>query len=399
MSFISLPSTDSLEGRWDRFTVLPGFDGPALSGLRDARVLVIGAGGLGSAVLPAIVAAGVGEVHVVDDDVVEASNLPRQSLHGAADVGRSKVDSAVETLTALGAGVVVGHRERFTAETGPSLLENIDLIVDGSDNFDTRYLVDDLARGRGIPVVWGAVSQYGGQVGLSWEGRGPTYRDLFPEPPAPGTVLSCAEGGILPTVCTVAGALMAAQVLAVLSGTTEPLLGKVTSYDARTARTRELAYGADPDAPWRTAAGRSGTADTLGDAPAEPGEATLDEEKSTMTADATPAADWQTADEIDATTLDALRRSGTEFQLIDVRETWEREIAAIDGAISLPMSSTTREDVEALDPDVPIIVYCHHGGRSERMLAAFRGAGLTGTHLQGGIDSWARIIDPSIARY
>lgn len=377
--------------QWARFAPLPGFNTDALTSLRSARVLVVGAGGLGSAVLPAIVAAGVGEVHVVDDDVVEASNLPRQSLHGVVDVGRPKVESAVGRLAPLSSGQVVGHRERLDAETGPRLLDGIDLVVDGSDNFDTRYLVDDLARERRIPVVWGAVSQYAGQVGLSWEGRGPVYRDLFPSPPPPGTVLSCAEGGILPTVCTVAGALMAAQVVAVLSGSTDLLLGRVTSYDATTSRTRELGYAADPDAPWR--AGSTPHAEPVTPSPANPIHTTTEETSVSL------PADWTTADDIDAPALRELLDSGQPVQLIDVREPAEVEIGSIPGAQTLPMSSATPDYLEKFDRDVPIVVYCHHGGRSERMLAALRAAGFEGTHLAGGIDGWSRAVDPTVPRY
>ncbi|MET0590166.1 MAG: ThiF family adenylyltransferase [Naasia sp.] len=372
--------------RWARFSVLPGFDASALAGLRDARVLVIGAGGLGSAVLPSIVAAGAGEVHIVDDDVVEASNLPRQSLHGLGDIGRPKVDSALDRLAPLTSGRVVGHRERFDTGTAPRLLDGIDLVVDGSDNFDTRYLVDDLARERRIPVVWGAVSQYAGQVGVSWEGRGPVYRDLFPEPPAPGTVPSCAEGGILPTVCTVAGALMAAQVIAVLSGSTDVLIGRITSYDARTSRTRELAYAADPAAAWRSPADPDRPTPTAPEA--------LPEENRMSLPD-----DWTTADEIDAAALKQLIDSETPVQIIDVREPWEVEIASIPGARPLPLSSASPDDLEAFDRDVPVVAYCHHGARSERMLAALRAAGFEGTHLAGGIDAWSRDVDPETARY
>lgn len=385
--------------QWARFAPLPGFDSSALNSLRHARVLVVGAGGLGSAVLPAIVAAGVGEVHIVDDDVVEESNLPRQSLHGAADIGKPKVESAIERLEPLSNGRVIGHRERFDASSGPRLLECVDLVVDGSDNFDTRYLVDDLARERGIPVVWGAVSQYAGQVGLSWEGRGPVYRDLFPAPPPIGTVLSCAEGGILPTVCTVAGALMAAQVVAVLSGSTDALLGRVTSYDATTSRTRELAYAADPAAPWRN--GPATSTSSAGAAAGNPTTPPLPNSTHTTTEEPSVSlpADWTTADDIDAPALRELLDSGQPVQLIDVREPAEVEIGSIPGAQTLPMSSATPDDLEKFDRDVPIVVYCHHGGRSERMLAALRAAGFEGTHLAGGIDGWSRAVDPSVPRY
>ncbi|MES2170139.1 MAG: HesA/MoeB/ThiF family protein, partial [Actinomycetota bacterium] len=180
-----------------RQIALPGFGTEGQAALARARVLVVGAGGLGSSVIPALAAAGVGAIGVIDDDTVEASNLHRQLAHGIADVGRSKVTSVADRVAALSpATAVTTHDTRLTAENALALFADYDLVVDGSDNFPTRYLVNDAAVLTGIPVVWGAVSQYAGQVGVAWASQGPHYRDLFPSPPPPGSVLSCEEGGV-----------------------------------------------------------------------------------------------------------------------------------------------------------------------------------------------------------
>src|SRR4051812_11726564 len=195
--------------RYARTTQLPGFGPVAQRRLRATRVLVVGAGGLGSAVLPLLASTGFGTIGVVDDDRVEASNLPRQSIHTPSDVGRPKVESAAEAVKALDDGIELRlFAERLTAQNAERILSGFDLVLDGSDNFPTRYLVDDAATLAGIPVVWGAVHQTGGQVGLSWAANGPTYRDLFPVPPAPGSVASCAEAGAPPSGCGGVGGLV-----------------------------------------------------------------------------------------------------------------------------------------------------------------------------------------------
>lgn len=361
--------------RFARQTTLPGFGAAGQQRLSQARVLVIGAGGLGSAVLPILAAAGVGGIGIVDDDVVEATNLHRQTLHTASDIGRLKVDSAADRLAPLATGTVTMHPVRLTEGNAEALARSHDLILDGSDNFETRYLANDTARALGIPLVWGAVSQYGGQVGVVLGSEGPDYRDLFPVLPDPDSILTCADGGVLPSVCGVVGALMATEALKLLSGLGEPLSGRVTSYDALTGRFREVAFARDPDRAEEPAAPAPAPARVL---PAD------------------PAA--ETSDSITAGELDALLDEGGPLQLVDVREPWEASIASLPGSRLLPLGSLG-QTLRDLDPEIPVVAYCHHGVRSERALHILRSAGLSVRHLEGGIDAWSRAVDPSLPRY
>ncbi|WP_210506324.1 ThiF family adenylyltransferase [Naasia sp. SYSU D00057] len=360
--------------RFARQITLPGVGLSGQERLASARVLVIGAGGLGSAVLPTLAAAGVGTLGVVDDDVVEVSNLHRQTLHTAADVGRRKVDSAADRLHGIASGAVTTHAVRLTAANAAELVAGYDLLVDGSDNFATRYLANDTARAAGIPLVWGAISQYGGHVGVVLPAEGPDYRDLFPVEPDPSSVLTCAEGGVLPSVCGVVGGLMATEVLKLLAGLGRPLSGRVTSYDALTGRFREVAFRADPD--------RDAAPSPLPASASRP-------QEDRMTAN---------ADGITAPELERLLADGEPVQLVDVREPWEAEIAAIPGSQLLPLGSLP-STLDTLDPEVPVIAYCHHGVRSERALHILRSAGLDARHMEGGIDAWSRSVAPETPRY
>ncbi|MEP6481372.1 MAG: ThiF family adenylyltransferase [Rhodoglobus sp.] len=356
------------DDRFSRQLALPGFGADAQARLAASRVLVIGAGGLGSAVIPALAGAGVGTIGIVDDDRVELSNLPRQLMHSTRDVGRSKTQSASDTVEALNpATTVIPVGQRITAANALPLLADYDLVVDGSDNFPTRYLVDDAATLTGIPAVWGAVSQYSGQAGLSWAERGPTYRDLFPRPPAPGSVLSCEIGGVLPTVVATIGSLMATEAIKVLTGIGVPALGTVTTYEALSGSFRSLAYAKDP----------SGAAVTeLIDYDAFCG----------IAASVTPA-------ELAARIRDT---SATDFTLLDVREPWEAEIASLPGSVLMPLASL---DATSLDATKPVVVYCHLGIRSANAREFLASQGLTVSHLAGGIDAWARDLDPEMTRY
>ena len=358
--------------RYVRQVTLPGFGRDGQRRLDEGRVLVIGAGGLGSAVLPSLAAAGIGVLGVIDDDRVEVTNLHRQLLHGQADVGRSKVESARETLLALGAAHVETYDARFTADTADALLAGYDLVIDGSDNYETRYLTNDAASRAGIPLVWGAVSQYAGHVGVVLPGD-PDYRDLFPAPPDPAGVLTCEIGGVLPTVVAVIGATMATETLKVLTGIGTPLSGRITTYDALTARFREVPFTHDPD--------RDRTC------PAAPPTS----EEDTVTE--TPA-----SAELDVRELQDLVEDGTPVQLIDVREPWEADIAAIDGSRLIPLG-TLADVASQIDPSVPVIAYCHHGMRSQQAVEILRAAGVPARSLIGGIDAWSRIADPSVPRY
>lgn len=377
----------SSTARYARQLALPGFGSGAQHLLAEASVLIVGAGGLGSIVIPALAAAGVGSgsgaIHVVDDDDVELSNLHRQTVHTTADIGRPKVDSAADRALAINTDTtIVRHRLRLGPGEIMGLLADHDiaLIIDGSDNFETRYLVDDAATLANIPLVWGAVSQYAGQAGLSWASRGPRYRDLFPHPPTDGSVLSCEAGGVLPTTVGVIGSIMATEAIKVLTGVGTPSLGRVTMFDALSGGFRELHYERDP------AGARQVSLDEhLHRVPGSDAAAATPPQHEPRHAGRTI-----TAQELAAGVGDAV--------LLDVREPWEAEIARLPGSTLMPLGSLP-ETVGDLDPDVPVIVYCHHGIRSESALRMLLERGYTAMHLEGGIDAWSRLVDPAVPRY
>jgi adenylyltransferase/sulfurtransferase len=368
--------------RYSRQLALPGFDAAAQGRLANARVLVVGAGGLGSATVPYLAAAGIGTIGVVDTDVVELSNLHRQTAHGMADIGRRKLDSIADTVAAIDPEIrVVLHADRLDSGNIMDILADYDLVLDGSDNFPTRYLVNDAAALAGKPLVWGAILRFHGQVGVAWAQHGPTYRDLFPAPPPPGTVPSCATGGVLPSVCAVIGAIMVTETIKLVTGIGEPLLGKVTSYDALTGRFRELEYRASDDA--------------------APITELIDYEAFCGTASgpgAEQAADGG-GDTVDAVELARLLGSGAPLQLIDIREPFERAIAAIEPSDFIPLGDLGRH-LDSISRDLPVVLYCHHGTRSEYALGRLREAGFDNArHLAGGIDAYSLTVDPALARY
>jgi molybdopterin/thiamine biosynthesis adenylyltransferase/rhodanese-related sulfurtransferase len=339
-----------------RQVALPGFGVEGQAALGRARVLVVGAGGLGSAVIPALAAAGVGSIGVIDDDTVEASNLHRQLAHGVADVGRSKVASVADRVAALSPSTVVTtHDERLTAENALALFADYDLVVDGSDNFPTRYLVNDAAVLSGIPVVWGAVSQYSGQAGVAWAARGPHYRDLFPTPPAPGSVLSCEEGGVMPSTVAVIGSIMTGEVIKVITEVGRPLTGRVCLFDGLRGTFREIAYERDPAA-----------------------------EQITELIDYDLFCGVGLSAQALATMLD-------QVTLIDIREQWEADLATIPGSRIVPL-----DEVPASGD---LVLFCHHGVRSAHALEVLAARGIRARHLEGGIDAWSRLVDPTVARY
>jgi len=342
-----------MDARYSRQIALPGFGSAGQERLAASRVLVIGAGGLGSAVIPSLVAAGVGTVGIVDDDRVELSNLHRQHIHGMADLGSPKVASAAASAAALNPGVtIVPVQARLTSANALELFAGYDLVLDGSDNFPTRYLANDAAVLTGIPLVWGAVSQYGGQVGVSF---GTTYRDLFPTPPPPGSVLSCEAGGVLPTTVGVIGALMATEALKLLTGIGEPLVGRVTVFDGLSGDFRTIGYEKDPTA--------------------EPITELIDYELFCGLAGVT----------------------SIEGALLDVREGWEVELVSLPGAVHIPLGQLEQRLDEV--PAGPVVVYCHHGVRSAAARDILISHGIPASHLEGGIDAWAREHDPAMARY
>ena len=366
-------AVDPSSPRFARQRILAGFGSDGQRRLADAHVLVVGAGGLGSAVLPLLAAAGVGILTVVDDDTVAESNLHRQTLHTADDLTRSKAESAAGALRRLSPGAEIRSlARRFEPGTTFDLLLDVDVLVDASDNPATRYLANDAATIRGIPLVWGSALGYAGQVGVAWDERGVDYRDLFPDEGGASDQDTCDVVGVLPSVCGVIGAMMATEVLKLLTGVGEPLLGRVAAYDAATGRTREIEYRRDPEA-------------------ARPG--SLDERTSMPDLD-------QLADH----TIDPIQLSGelagpTPPLLVDVREPWEAELVSIPGSTLIPLGELP-ERLADLDSDADIVLYCHHGMRSDRALQFLQRMEFTRVrHLTGGVDAYAVTVDPGLARY
>ncbi|WP_432543709.1 molybdopterin-synthase adenylyltransferase MoeB [Kineococcus sp. SYSU DK002] len=360
--------------RYARQLLLPQVGELGQRRLKAARVLVVGAGGLGSPALLYLAAAGVGTLGVVDDDVVDESNLHRQVLHGTADVGRAKVDSAADAVARANPLVrVVRHRERLTAQNAEDVVAGYDLVLDGSDNFATRYLVNDACVLTGRPWVWGSVLRFDGQVAVFRDGHGPTYRDLFPTPPAPGTVPSCGEAGVLGAVCAAVGSAMVVEAVKLLTGAGQSLLGRVLVHDALAMTWRPLRLNPDPRRAPVTAV--------------EPVEGAADREPSPGPAGAAPD-----LPEVDAAGLAhrlrerAAGRDG--FTLVDVREPDEHAAFALPGAVLVPLADVLA-DPGRFDPARPLVLHCAGGVRSARALRAVLAAGHPdAVHLRGGVAAW-----------
>ncbi len=371
--------------RYSRHLIIPdvGMDGQKR--LKNAKVLVIGAGGLGSPALLYLAAAGVGTLGVIDFDVVDESNLQRQVIHGVSDVGKPKVVSAQESVAEINPFVnFVAHTEQLTTDNAVELFSSYDLILDGTDNFATRYLVNDAAVLAGKPYVWGSIFRFEGQVSVFWEdapnGKGLNYRDLYPEPPPPGMVPSCAEGGVLGVLCASIGSVMVTEAIKLITGIGEPLLGRLVTYDALEMRYREVKIRKDPDTPKIT---------ELIDYEAFCGVVSDDAQKAASGHTITPQE------------LKAKFDAGEEFELIDVREPHEYEIVNIKGAKLIPKDRIlSGEALAELPQDKPIVLHCKSGARSAEALAALHRAGFRdATHLGGGVLAWARQVDPSLPTY
>lgn len=375
--------------RYARHLLLPGVGPAGQNRLRQARVLVVGSGGLGSPVLIYLAAAGVGVIGVVDDDVVDLTNLQRQVVHSTADVGRPKVDSAADRLAALNPHVQVErHQLRLDAAAAADLIAAYDVVVDATDNFATRYLLSDACVLVGRPLVWGAVSRFDGQVSVWWPGKGPCYRCVFPRPPAPGSVPSCAEGGVLGVLPGVIGSLQAAEVLKIVLGEGEPLVGRMMVYDALAGSVGELRVSRSPRCP---VCGPSAAQVVLRDLPAEvctPAEAPA---SGTLLPQVSPG---------EAASLLA----GTQAPLLlDVREAAEREIVVLPAPESLwlPLGDVRREAVlPGVPKDRTVVVYCRSGARSAEAVSLLRAAGYQGAvNLSGGLIGWHREVDPQLPVY
>ena len=377
--------------RYSRHLIIPDVGMAGQKRLKNARVLVIGAGGLGSPALMYLAAAGVGTLGVIDFDTVDESNLQRQIIHGHSDVGKPKALSAKESVAEINPLVnVVIHPERLDSENAMAIFEQYDLIVDGTDNFATRYLVNDACVLLGKPYVWGSIYRFDGQAAVFWAEHGPCYRCLYPEPPPPGMVPSCAEGGVLGVLCASVGSVQVTEAIKLLTGMGEPLLGRLMVYDALDMSYRTVNVRKDPEC---AICGKNPTVTELIDYDAFCG--TLSEEAAEAAINATISvgtlADW----------VDERARGARDFELIDVREPNEYEINKIPGSVLVPRGEfLTGEALERLPDDKQVVLYCKSGVRSAEVLAIVKGAGYAdAVHVGGGVSAWVRQIDPNQPAY
>jgi adenylyltransferase/sulfurtransferase len=350
-------------------------------------VLCIGAGGLGSPALMYLAAAGVGTLGVVDFDVVDESNLQRQIIHGQSDIGRPKAESARDSVHEINPLIQVNvHEERLDSSNAMELFAQYDLIIDGTDNFATRYLVNDACVLLGKPYVWGSIYRFDGQAAVFWAEHGPCYRCLYPEPPPPGMVPSCAEGGVLGVLCASIGSIQVTEAIKVITGIGEPLLGSLMVYDALEMNYRKIKVRKDPNC---AVCGEHPTVTELID---------YEEFCGTVSAEAQQAAAGST---ITAEELKELLDSDKPTYLVDVREPAEWEIVRIPGATLIPKDDILRGDALATLPhDKQIVMYCKSGVRSAETLAAVKNAGFSdAVHVQGGVTAWVNQVDPSLPIY
>lgn len=371
--------------RYGRHLTLPevGMDGQRR--LKGGSVLLVGAGGLGSPAALYLAAAGVGRLGIVDFDLVDESNLQRQVAHGTAAIGRPKLDSMRERLADLNPHVAIEpHPVHLDRDNALGILERYDVVVDGTDNFATRYLVNDACALLGKPNVYGSILRFEGQASVFDAAHGPCYRCLFPAPPPPGLVPSCAEAGVLGVLPGVIGAIQANEAIKLLLGEGETLLGRLLLYDAWALTFRELELRKDPECPL---CGRAPTIRAL-----------VDYEELCGTKE--PEAPAGPARErVSARELAEMRARGDAFTLLDVREPGELAISRLDGATHIPMGVLPVRAHE-LDPARPVVVFCHHGVRSRMAARWMRENGFGKVvDLEGGIEAWSREVDPSVPLY
>ena len=364
--------------RHARQIALPNVGVAGQARLRRARVLLVGAGGLGSPAALYLAAAGIGHLGLVDPDRVALHNLQRQILHATADVGRPKVESARDRLHALDPRVdVATYDTRLTAANALEIIRGYDVVVDGSDNLRTRYLTSDACVRLGLPNVYGAVFRFEGQASVLAAPGGPCYRCLYPVVPPPGTTPSCEASGVLGVLPGLVGTIQATETLKLVLGIGESLVGRLLLVDGLRMEFRTLRVRRNPACP------------ICGDAAAR-GAPLVDEAVDDPCGDADP-------DEITPRELAARLARGEAAQLVDVREPWEFEIARLRGAVLIPLGTL---DAAAVDASRPVVVYCHHGARGQRARERLRAAGVPSVvNLTGGIDRWSEEVDPEVPRY
>jgi sulfur-carrier protein adenylyltransferase/sulfurtransferase len=372
--------------RYSRHLIMPEVGMTGQRKLKAASVLMIGTGGLGAPLGMYLAAAGVGRLGLVDFDVVDASNLQRQIIHGTKDVGRPKIASARDRLEDINPHVEIEtHETRLTSANALSLFVNYDIIVDGTDNFPTRYLVNDACVLTGKPNVYGSIFRFEGQASVFWAARGPCYRCLYPEPPPPGLVPSCAEGGVLGVLPGIIGAIQANETIKIILGAPDIMVNRLLLFDAWRMRFRELKLRKNPDCP---VCGDNPTIKELIDYEEFCGiTQTQTETKPTM-------------EEITATELKQRLDRGDDIQIIDVREPHEYEIGQIPNSKLIPLGQVLNR-MNEIDPDRETVMHCKMGGRSAKAIDALQRSGFTGKliNLAGGITAWSNEVDPSVPKY
>jgi len=371
--------------RYSRHLIMPEVALDGQKKLKAAKVLTVGTGGLGSPLALYLAAAGVGTIGIVDFDVVDESNLQRQIIHGTSDVGRPKVESAYDKLKDINPNVEVRvHEEALTSENALEIFEDYDVIVDGTDNFPTRYLVNDACVLLGKPNVYGSIFRFEGQASVFYAEEGPCYRCLYPEPPPPGLVPSCAEGGVLGILPGAIGTIQATETVKLILGIGEPLIGRLLLYDALTMRFREMKLRKDPDCP---ICGENPTVTEL-----------IDYQEFCGIPQANAAEQENGVPEITVEELKQKIDKGEDINVLDVREPHEYEVANI-GVRLIPLGELPQRLAE-LEQDDILAIHCKTGARSARAVKLLQDAGFQNVYnVKGGITAWSEEIDPSVPKY
>ncbi len=383
----ALPALSNEEiARYSRHLIMPEVGLKGQQRLKAASVLMIGTGGLGAPSGMYLAAAGVGRLGIVDFDVVDASNLQRQIIHGTKDIGRRKIDSARDRLSDINPHIdIETHETRLSSDNALRLFKNYDIIVDGTDNFPTRYLVNDACVLTGKPNVYGSIFRFEGQASVFWSQRGACYRCLYPEPPPPGLVPSCAEGGVLGVLPGIVGAIQANETIKLILGAPDTLVNRLLLFDAWQMKFRELKLRKDPNCP---VCGENATIKELIDY----------EEFCGLSPNQQPAPPKLT--EITASELKRRLDRGDDLQVIDVREPHEYEIAHLQNTTLIPLAQVVAR-MNEIDPSRETIVHCKGGVRSAKAIEALNKAGFAGSlvNLKGGITAWSNEVDPAVPKY
>ena len=373
--------------RYSRHLIIPEVGMPGQERVKAARVLLVGTGGLGSPLALYLAAAGVGTIGIVDDDIVDASNLQRQVIHGTSDIGRHKLESAEASILDINPNVeVVKHRAYLTSENALEIVADYDVVIDGTDNFPTRYLVNDACVLLGKPNVYGSIFRFEGQLSVFWAEEGPCYRCMFPEPPPPGMVPNCAEGGVVGVMAGHIGTAQGIEALKVITGIGRPMIGRLGLYDALEQDWTYVKVNKDPACP---VCGPTPTVTAL-----------IDYEEFC----GVPAHDRGTNDDADLTDLEILPTEYVDIAerddvvLLDVREPHEYEISSIPAAVLIPKDVLPSRLAE-LDPTAEYVVHCKSGVRSLESVQLLRGAGFRARSMRGGINLYAKQVDPAIPVY